>query len=834
MKGLARCLVLVALGAMAAVGRAQCTVQLEPGGDIPGISGAVVGGLITAAMTRWDPDGPGPQPELLVIGGSFTAVVDTMANHIAAWNPATGAWSALGTGCNATVADVAVLPSGALVAAGEFTSAGGVAAIYIAQWDGTSWSALGGGLNGPASCLAVEPSGDLLVGGYFQNAGATPARGVARWNGTAWSPLGNGPTSFPNDLTVLPNGHVVTVSRYGAVELWNGVTWQQIGISSRQVQGSTPVPGSVEAAVWAFGRLWVAGTFTHMNGVPTAGSAIWNGQTWQAANIPLPGVRSLSLRPNGHLLAAGVGTYSSSLWSFDGVQWTSLDLDTSWFTVEVAVDLPNGETIAGGSFGRVGTTQARSLVRWNGTTWVPFGSGLNAPVRKVVVLPSGDLVYAGEFTFAGGAPANRIARWNGAFQPLGTGFDDPVEDLVVLGNGDLVAGGTFGHAGPTAVEGVARFDGQNWVPLGSATAASGRVLALAATGSAEVLVGGFFASMGGVPASCIARWDGNSWQALGAGVSGWVYAVAAAPNGDVYAAGSFTTAGGSPAAGIARWNGTTWSPLGPGFPNGQVETLAIQPNGDLIAGGSFQAAVPGTGDYISRWNGTQWSSLGNAATSTVRSIEALPNGDLLVAADWFVIGNQQGPGLARWDGAQWHAVRLDIAGLDTLTVAPDGQVLLGGRFESFGAVPSGYFATASSTCPALANPFGPTCVSPTGPLVLSAQELPWLGGTCRTMATGFAANSLGAAVLGFSVPNTPLATLLPIGSPGCLLLASPQAVVLLVPQAGAASTSFALPRDVGLVGVSLLEQFLQLSMNAQNQPVALSGSNGLALVIGTY
>jgi hypothetical protein len=97
--------------------------------------------------------------ELLVIGGNFTAVVDTTANCIAAWNPATGAWSSLGTGCNATVADLAVLPSGVLVAAGEFWSAGGITTNYIAQWDGTSWSALGAGLSGPASCLAVEPSG---------------------------------------------------------------------------------------------------------------------------------------------------------------------------------------------------------------------------------------------------------------------------------------------------------------------------------------------------------------------------------------------------------------------------------------------------------------------------------------------------------------------------------------------------------------------------------------------------------------------------------------------------------------------------------------------------
>lgn len=54
------------------------------------------------------------------------------------------------------------------------------------------------------------------------------------------------------------------------------------------------------------------------------------------------------------------------------------------------------------------------------------------------------------------------------------------------------------------------------------------------------------------------------------------------------------------------------------------------------------------------------------------------------------------------------------------------------------------------------------------------------------------------------------------------------------PQAGIASTSFAVPRNVGLVGVSLVQQVLQLSLNAQNQPVDLLGSNGLALVVGTY
>ena len=62
----------------------------------------------------------------------------------------------------------------------------------------------------------------------------------------------------------------------------------------------------------------------------------------------------------------------------------------------------------------------------------------------------------------------------------------------------LVRGGIDPYiAGPTAVDGVARFDGQDWVPLGSATAGGSGVLALLPTGGAGVVVGGYFASIGG-------------------------------------------------------------------------------------------------------------------------------------------------------------------------------------------------------------------------------------------------------------------------------------------------------------------------------------------------
>jgi hypothetical protein len=68
-----------------------------------------------------------------------------------------------------------------LVAAGEFTSAGGVAAKYIARWDGTAWSPLGSGMNKSVRAFTTVANGDLVAGGSFTTAGGVAAGCIARW-----------------------------------------------------------------------------------------------------------------------------------------------------------------------------------------------------------------------------------------------------------------------------------------------------------------------------------------------------------------------------------------------------------------------------------------------------------------------------------------------------------------------------------------------------------------------------------------------------------------------------------------------------------------------------
>jgi hypothetical protein len=102
----------VCVAGMAAAVRAQCDTEWLPGTGVSGVLGTV------HALTEWDPDGAGPAPRVLVAGGTFVLAGSVQVSNLAAWDPASGTWSALGGGVNHTVRALATLPTGELGAAG--------------------------------------------------------------------------------------------------------------------------------------------------------------------------------------------------------------------------------------------------------------------------------------------------------------------------------------------------------------------------------------------------------------------------------------------------------------------------------------------------------------------------------------------------------------------------------------------------------------------------------------------------------------------------------------------------------------------------------------------
>jgi len=176
--------------------------------------GTGTGGSV-AALEVLD-DGSGPA---LYAGGSFEGIIGVSgARRIARWNGSN--WSALGTGIQSnggSVDAIAVFDDGsgpAIYAGGSFQfSVGGLTAIHIARWNGSTWSALGSGVSGAdfprIFALAAFDDGSgpaLYAGGDFTVAGGVAANYLARWDGSGWSPVGGGMTDRVWALEVLDDG----------------------------------------------------------------------------------------------------------------------------------------------------------------------------------------------------------------------------------------------------------------------------------------------------------------------------------------------------------------------------------------------------------------------------------------------------------------------------------------------------------------------------------------------------------------------------------------------------------------------------------------------------
>lgn len=166
-------------------------------------------------LAVFDPDGDGPSPRQLVVFGFFDHVGAVAARCAASFDGTT--WRPLGSGFTTN-------PQGAftwdpmndgrevVIAAGGFTSAGGIAARGVAVWNGSAWSALGSGFGAGASGFQNYPTafavfqGELHAAGYFSEDADGPGNGIARWDGAAWRPLDEGlDPAAPRALGVLPS-----------------------------------------------------------------------------------------------------------------------------------------------------------------------------------------------------------------------------------------------------------------------------------------------------------------------------------------------------------------------------------------------------------------------------------------------------------------------------------------------------------------------------------------------------------------------------------------------------------------------------------------------------
>ena len=355
-------------------------------------------------------------------------------------------WSPVGTGISAgydgAVSSFAIY-NDELYVGGYFNIAGGIAVDNVAKWNGTSWSAVDG-IYGAVHAMCVY-NGKLYAGGNFYYAGNIAVNNIARWNGTNWEDVGY-PDCYSIKSLVVYNGDLYAAGYFyfpnlpdgTAIAKWNGNNWTAVG------------PGTdlhyvvIECMEVFNGELYAAGAYYQIGGGGLPDSyriSKWNGSTWSdvltiPASYTLDGALGdiLSLVAyNNELYIAGTfglmidSVPATQIAKWNGTNWLPVgtginaeayplggDSDGATYSAVKSLAVYNGILYAGGRFDSCGTIATRNIAQWDGTNWSALAQGVNSYVNSMIAFDS-SLYVGGRFNYVNGnVPANNTAKWGTA------------------------------------------------------------------------------------------------------------------------------------------------------------------------------------------------------------------------------------------------------------------------------------------------------------------------------------------------------------------------------------------------------------------------------------
>jgi hypothetical protein len=654
----------------------QCPVGVDP--------------YVVETMTSWDPDGLGPQSDVLVVGGWFSSAGGKACNYIATWDGVK--WEPIGagfTGGNA-VYNLTVF-NGQLVAGGNFTASDGNPMPGVAQWDGTQWQPMGSETS-YITAMAVF-NGQLFAGAHYGEDDMYFTH-IVRWNGSQWVPVSGSIYGGVNSLVVYANslvagGNFLAIDEVSCnyILAWDGgMGWLPIGGNTDSVVYTL--------AVWN-GNLIAGGAFWWVDGVECIFIAQWNGSTWQSVGGGTNGWVTCMTTQDGELYAAGDftqagGVNCSHIARWDGSQWNPLsggldDRGQSLYHV-FALYSWHGGIFEGGADYIVDGLETNFIARWQDNKWHALGNGLDGYVS--VFLADGDTLYASGMAQAGGVVCHGLAQWNGQeWSAMGEGLDGGALSLVKY-NGNILAG-----SGGSGTIDINQWNGSEWQPFGGSFRYDNMMfpetrINTMSVQNGNLIVGGQFNKLNENDCGHIAIWDGLAWNTLNGGMSDQVYALAEY-NGQLIAGGNFYTAGAVDCNNIARWDGTQWNPLGSGL-DGDVRGLAVY-NGDLIAVGSFGYAGSVECWGVAKWNGSEWSTMGSLSDSY--TVEVYKNK--------LYVGGDSSGNIAVWDGSlKWQILDSGVDGQVSALETYGEELIVGGNFENAGGEPSANWARWLDPTPA--------------------------------------------------------------------------------------------------------------------------------------
>ncbi|WP_375436715.1 T9SS type A sorting domain-containing protein [uncultured Hymenobacter sp.] len=368
----------------------------------------------------------------------------------------------------------------------------------------------------------------------------------------------------------------------------------------------------------------------------------------------------------------------------------------------------------------------------------PLTAGLQLTVNSLAVQPDGKILVAGGFDFVNGALTGKIQRLNpdgttdATFNVGGTGANGFISAIVLQPDGKILVGGGFTTFNGQPLPLVVRLNSDGSIDpsftFGSSISIR-QISGIALQPDGKILVGSGATLNGGIQTSGLVRLLPNgaidSSFNIGTNLTqgGTISAILVQADGSILIGGSFDNfnSNGQQLRWLVRL--TSAGMVDPSFVVnttninlGPIAALAQQPDGKLLIGGSFIQVDGQPAGRIARLllDGTLDNSFqpGTGANNTVRSITLEPDGDIVIGGVFTQVN-----GVARGRVARLTSTgSLDMnfaAGVgasnqvNAVTVTPTGQVLVAGGFPQYNATSYGGIVRLNGTTGLLDATFAP-------------------------------------------------------------------------------------------------------------------------------
>ncbi len=579
--------------------------------------------------------------------------------------------------------------------------------------------------------------------------GSTPASAVTR---VTVNPAQNLPAALTASAGFAPlvergNGDVVWTLRANDGKIYVSGDFSSMAGAPRDGFGRLNADGTLDAAfvparpdalVWAMGaqstnKVVIGGDFESVGGIGRRFLARLNADgSLDASFTPtfaFPGsVYALVIQPDDKIVAAGVRDGSNVnivRLNGDGTVDSSFNVGTGFdndvYDMRRQAD---GKLVAIGPFTSYNGTSVGHIARLNanGSLDITFnngGSGFDGSPNVIQLQPGdGKIVIGGYFTSYDGTARNHLVRLDGTTGALDAGFVPAASASSNVGgvwqfdiqtDGAIVIAGESQLGGEVVGGGIHRLTSTGTVDAGfnPGTGFGGGADDVVVLSNGQILANpdSKSGSYNSVAIGALVRInsDGTLDATYDSGVRipGTVNTIVPAPNGAWIVGGDFDHVNGVARNDLARLNADgsldlTFMNTGTGF-NGAVNAVVMQADGKVIAGGAFTCFNGPSAHRIVRLDtaGARDSSfgIGSGFNDDVRSLALQADGDVLVGGRFSSYGDNfqqllarlgpdgtlDGAFVANGDAAGWN----DGDKIDTLMVLPNGDIYAGGRFRAY-------------------------------------------------------------------------------------------------------------------------------------------------------